>query len=49
MVGTLKSVTRLSTWKQKQFIIDTDPAQIGKRYATDIGLAGDSWYKQLRW
>ncbi|MFH3698523.1 hypothetical protein WAH92_21355, partial [Acinetobacter baumannii] len=28
--------------------IDTDPAQIGKRYATDIGLAGDA-DKTLRW
>ena len=47
MVGT--SIRSPASYlKSKTIHIDTDPAQIGKRYATDIGLAGDA-DKTLRW
>ena len=41
MVGTFIR-SPASYLKSKTIHIDTDPAQIGKRYATDIGLAGDA-------
>ncbi len=42
MVGTSYPFTGFLPEKAKTIHIDTDPAQIGKRYATDIGLAGDA-------
>ena len=48
MVGTSYPFTGFLPEKAKTIHIDTDPAQIGKRYATDIGLAGDA-DKTLRW
>ncbi|MGR5914389.1 hypothetical protein ACT7DA_19250 [Bacillus pacificus] len=47
MVGTSYPFTGFYLKKQTLHI-DTDPAQIGKRYVTDIGLAGDA-DKTLKW
>ncbi|WP_346988972.1 pyruvate oxidase, partial [Bacillus sp. SW7] len=48
MVGTSYPFTGFLPEKAKTIHIDTDPAQIGKRYVTDIGLAGDA-DKTLKW
>ncbi|PEA52503.1 pyruvate oxidase [Bacillus pseudomycoides] len=48
MVGTSYPFTGFLPEKAKTLHIDTDPAQIGKRYPTDIGLAGDA-AKTLKW
>ena len=46
MVGTSYPFTGLPEKQNNSYRYD--PAQIGKRYATDIGLAGDA-DKTLRW
>ncbi|GAA3328509.1 hypothetical protein GCM10020331_072750 [Ectobacillus funiculus] len=35
--------------KAKTIHIDIDPAQIGKRYPVDVGLAGEAGKKTLEW
>ncbi|MGG0187213.1 pyruvate oxidase [Bacillus rhizoplanae] len=48
MIGTSYPFTGFLPDKAKTIHIDTDPAQIGKRYPTDIGLAGNA-DKTLKW
>jgi pyruvate oxidase len=48
MVGTSYPFTAFLPERAKTIQIDTDPAQIGKRYPVDVGLAGDA-NRTLKW